>query len=54
MENLVSKIEDRVIVKDFGITEAFFIDGEFYLTSEWDIPFELFLKIEKELRSKNL
>ena len=47
--NLVTKIADKKIVKNYGITEAFFFDGEFYMTSIYDLGFELYAQIEKEL-----
>jgi hypothetical protein len=50
MENLVSKIKDQSIVKEFGITEAFFFNGEFYTTSNYQLPYETIEYLENELR----
>ena len=48
--NLVSKIEDKKLVKDYGITEAFFYEGEFYITSEYDLHPDTCNLIECELK----
>ncbi len=49
MKNLVSKISNQKLVKDFGITEAFFYNGEFYITSNYDLGHETIADLEKEL-----
>jgi hypothetical protein len=49
MKNLVSKIKDQSLVKNFGITEAFFVNGEFYTTSYYTLPFEVVEQLENEL-----
>ena len=51
MKNLVNKISNQEAVSNFKITEAFFSSNEFYITSEWDIPFEIVEEIENQLRS---
>lgn len=51
MKNLVNNIENKKMVKTYGITEAFFIDNEFYITSEFDLSFEMISEIENQLKS---
>lgn len=53
IKNLVSKINDQKLVKDYKITEAFFLNGEFYITSIWELDFETIANLEKELTSYN-
>lgn len=48
MKNLISKI-DAKIVKDYGITEAFYIDGELYITSNYELSYDLIKDIENHL-----
>jgi hypothetical protein len=49
MKNLVSEISNKSLVKNYGITQAFFIDGELYTTSHYDLPMDVFVEIENEL-----
>ena len=48
MENVLNKIENK-IVKSFGITEAFIMNGELYITSAYTLDFVLINKLESEL-----
>lgn len=50
MTNLVSNIKDQNLVKEYGITEVFFIDGEIYTTSDYMLNYETILNLEKELK----
>jgi len=49
MENLVSKIENQKTVKNYGITEVYFFNGEFFITSNYELPYELTEQLELEL-----
>jgi len=51
MKNLVNNIANQLFVKQFGITEAFFINGEFYITSHYDLGYENIISLEKELKA---
>lgn len=51
MTNLVNQIADQKLVKNFGITEAFFYNDEFYITSEYTLDREVIESIENELRN---
>lgn len=51
MKNLVNEISNKEAVSNFKITEAFFSSNEFYMTSEWNVPFEIAEEIENQLRS---
>jgi len=53
MTNLVSKISNQEAVKSFGITEVFFMNGEFYTTSNYTIPFDMSAELEAELSQYN-
>lgn len=46
--DVLGKIDPKT-VRDFGITEAFILDGELYTTSNWDLGPELFSQLEKSL-----
>ena len=50
IQNLVNKISDKQTVKEFGITEAYFSDGEFHITSTYDLHPSTVTAIETELR----
>lgn len=52
MTNLVSKIANQDLVKNYGITEAFFYNGEFYITSNYDLHYETIAELENELSNK--
>ena len=53
MKNLVSKIANKELVKNYGITEAFFYNGEFYITSNYDLSIETINDLETELSNIN-
>ena len=53
MKNLVNNISDKKMIKEFGITEAFFFNGEFYITSNYELGIETINNIENELRKYN-
>ena len=50
MENLVSKIDPQT-VKDYQITEAFMIDDELYITSNYSLT-HILNDIENQIRCK--
>lgn len=45
--NLVNKIEFQKHKKDYGITEIFLMDNEVYITSDYNVPFDIIEEIEK-------
>jgi hypothetical protein len=53
MKNLANNISDKKMIKEFGITEAFFFNGEFYITSNYELGIETINNIENELRKYN-
>lgn len=52
MKNLINNISST-IVKEYGITEVFVKDGEVYITSHYDIPYDVSQKIEKQVFKGN-
>jgi len=52
--NLINQLpeEFKKAIKEFGITEAFFFNDEFYITSNYHLHFTLIESIEKYLRSQ--
>ncbi len=52
MTNLISNISNKSLVKNYGITEVFFIDGELHTTSNYDLPEFVLAEIENELLEK--
>jgi hypothetical protein len=46
--DVLDKINPQT-VKNYGITEAFILDGELYTTSNYDLGPELFNQLEKSL-----
>ncbi len=51
MNNLVKEIKNQKFVAEFGITEAFFVNGEFYLTSKYEVSLENYDRLEEELKN---
>lgn len=52
MKNLINKLKVNFKneIKNFGITEVFIINGELYTTSNYDLPYDLLIKIKTELK----
>lgn len=48
MTNVINKISQSLIEK-YTITEAFIVNGELYLTSDYDMPIETFNNLEESL-----
>ena len=52
LNNQKIDVLDRInpqTVKNYGITEAFILDGELYTTSQWDLGPELLNQLEQSL-----
>ena len=49
MTNLIDTLTEAIKseMKLYGVTEVFVMDGEVYITSSFDLPFELIEEIEE-------
>jgi hypothetical protein len=51
IKNVLNKI-DSSIINAYKITEAFILNNELYVTSEWSLTDQLFERLENELITK--
>jgi hypothetical protein len=51
MTNLIDTLTETIKseINLYGVTEIFVMDGEVYITSSFDVPFDLIEKIEEEV-----